>query len=117
MPRTILTPTEITAAGVAPSFVAADQANGMQFNNDGHTLLEVKDTGGGACTVTISANGSKVAGGAITIPNLTVSVPATTGDRLIGPFDCSIFNQAGGVVYVDFSTGTGVTITGYHINV
>lgn len=115
MARTVITPTEVTAVGVAPAFVAGDQANGMQVNNDGHLLVEVKCTGAGACTVTFTTNGAKVALGAITVPNLTVTVPATTGDRIIGPFDPGIFNQAGGILYIDFSTGTGVTITAYHI--
>lgn len=112
MPRTAITPLEITIAGVAPTFAPADNGNGMSFVNDGNTLLEVKNTGGGACTVTLTTPG-KVGG--IDIVDPTVIVPITTGDRIIGPFQPDIFNQAGGIVFVDFSTGTGVTVAVYHI--
>jgi hypothetical protein len=34
---------------------------------------------------------------------------------MIGPFDSSIFNQAGGLVYVDLSGATSVTLAAIHI--
>lgn len=113
MARTVISVQQVSLSGIAPSFSAGDQANGHQFANDGRTFLEVKNTGGSACTVTIRANGYKIGG--VTIQDQTVSVPATTGDRMIGPFDQSIFNQSGGVVNVDLSTGTGITIAAFKL--
>lgn len=107
MARTALTVQPVSIAGLAPAYTAADQPNGHEFVNDGNMLLHVKNTGGGACTVTLQTP-AVVSGVAVSDP--TVSVPATTGDRMIGPFDPTIFNQAGGLVYVDLSTGTGVTL-------
>lgn len=112
MARTAITPQDVILTGLAPSFAAGDQANGHQFANDGNCILEVKNTGAGACTVTVQT-ALKVGGMVITNP--TVVVPITTGDRMIGPFDPTIFNQAAGVVWVDLSTGTGVTVAVFHL--
>jgi hypothetical protein len=43
----------------------------------------------------------------------TVSVPATTGDRVCGPFDPAIFNDANGFVQVTYSAVTSVTVAAY----
>lgn len=107
MARTALTVQSAAISGLTPSYAAGDLANGHEFVNDGNTMLHVKNTGGGACTVTLQTPG-KVAG--VDISDPTVVVPATTGDKMIGPFDPTVFNQSGGLVYVDISTGTGVTL-------
>jgi hypothetical protein len=112
MARTVINRQDIVVTGLAPVYSAGDLANGHQFDNDGNTFLHVKNTGAGACTVTIQTYG-KVGGASLT--NLTVVVPITTGDRMIGPFDPTVFNQAGGAVYVDLSTGTGVTLAALHL--
>lgn len=106
MPRTALTVQNISLSGLAPSYAAADATNGNNFANDGSVFLHVKNTGAGACTVTIQTPG-KVAG--VDIAEVTLSVPATSGDKMIGPFDPTVFNQSDGTVNVDWSTGTGVT--------
>lgn len=106
MARTARTVQQISRSGLAPAYTAADNTNGETIPNNGTTFLHVKNTGGGACTVTISIPG-QVDGQAVA--SRTVSVPATTGDRMIGPFPTGTYNQSGGVVNVDYSTGTGVT--------
>jgi hypothetical protein len=69
-------------------------------------FLYVKNASGSPITVTIDTPGL-VDG--LAIANLTVSVPATTGERMIGPFPPGIYNQADGNVYVDWSSVTSVT--------
>ena len=93
MARTALSVQTISVAGQTPSFTAGDQPNGHEFQNDGHMFLEVKNTGAGTCTVTIQTPG-KVGG--VEIADPTVIVPITSGDKMIGPFEPTIFNQAGG---------------------
>lgn len=108
MPRTALPAAQqIALAGLAPSYAAVDQPNGNTFVNGPNVFLHVKNTGIGACTVTVITP-AKISG--VDIADPTVVVPATTGDRMIGPFDPTIFNQSDGTVYVDWSTGTGVTV-------
>lgn len=106
MARTALTVQNVALTGLAVSYVAAN-ADGHAVANDGNVALHVKNTGGGACTVTVTATG-KMAG--VSLVNPAVSVPATTGDRMIGPFDTTEFNQMDGSVYVDYSTTSGVTV-------
>jgi len=113
MPRTALTVQQILIDGIAPSFVAGDAVNHHSFSNTGEELLEVKNTGGAPVTVTIKANGVKVGG--VLVPDVTVSVPATTGVKMIGRMDPSVFNQAGGLVNVDLSSGTGITIAAFRL--
>ena len=105
MARTALTAQSLTSVGMTPAYASADNANGENFSNNGRRVLHVKNTGGGSCTVTVAISAT-VDGIAAT--NRTVTVAATTGDRLIGPFP-SVYNQTDGSINVDYSTGTGVT--------
>jgi len=91
--------------GTTPGYGAAN-ADGHSFENVGREFLQVKNTGTEK-TVTVQTPGT-VDG--LAIEELTVTVAATTGDKMIGPFPTHVFNQSGGVVYVDFSAVTGVTV-------
>ena len=106
MPRTALTSQTVVNSGITPAYSAGDAANGHQFNNDGHQFIHIKNGGGSSINCTISTN-AKVAG--ITIPNVVVAV-TNAQERMIGPFDPLIFNQAGGLVYFDLSGATSVTL-------
>lgn len=107
MARAVLSVQKVVPSGLQPVYSAGDLANGHEFANDGNVFLHVKNTGGGACTVTVQTPATV---GGMAIAEAIVSVPATTGDRMIGPFNTTIFNQVGGLVYVDLSTATGVTL-------
>jgi len=105
MARTVITPQQIARTGLASALAQPDLANGNQFANDGVCFLYVKN-GGAQITVTISTPGT-VDG--LAIADLVVTVPATTGERMIGPFPAGIYNQSDGNVYVDWSSVTSVT--------
>lgn len=98
------------------TYTAADNANGMKFDNNGNTLLIVKNTGAGACTVTVRA----VADEAGRTVDLVLVCPITTGFLIAGPFRTQWWNQRVapdvGSVGVDFSTGTGVTVAVCRLN-
>lgn len=106
MARTALTPQVITRAGIAPTYSAAN-VDGHSWPNSGNQLLQVKNASGSPVTVTfpipVMVDGQAVA-------SKTVSVPATTGDRLIGPFAPGQYNQLNGDLNVDFSAVTSVTV-------
>lgn len=106
MARTVLSVQPIVRTGLTPSFTSSASA-GMSFPNDGRTFIEVKNTSGSAATVSIDVPGTV---DDLAVTDRTVSVGATTGDKMIGPFPTSVYNQADGSVYVDFSHVTSLTI-------
>lgn len=113
MPRTVLTKQALSDAGVAATYVTPDATGVAIPDNDGETIVIVKNASGAPITVTPKAY-LTVNGQALT--NKTVSVPATTGERIIGPFPVAVYNRAVGDtdpndVYLDFSAVTSVTIT------
>lgn len=110
MARTDLSVQDIARSGLAPSFSAAN-ADGHAIYNDGKTFIEVKNTDASPITVTIQTPGT-VDG--LAISDRTVTIPATTGDKMIGPFPPDKYNQISGSdkgkVYVDFSAVSNVTV-------
>lgn len=99
--------TQSTTGGVAPPTFAAAAGGGDQFSNNGKTYYEVKNGGGAPVTVTFARQKSCDQG---TVHSTTVSVPATTGDRICGPFDTGLYNDANGMVQVTYSAVTSVTV-------
>lgn len=110
MARTVLTKQAIVQAGLTPSLAAAN-VDGHYFEGSGTVYLEVKNASAGAIDVTVQTPAT-VAG--LAVAELVVSIPATTGQKKIGPFMPRAFNRpAGGsdagLVYVDFSAVASVT--------
>jgi hypothetical protein len=106
----LLTVQALDIVGVAPSFVAVSSSD--EFPNDGKTVIEVKNGGGSSDTVTIDSleacnQGSDHNGGS--------SVPATTGDKVFGPFPMSRFNNSNGRVTITHSFTTSVTCAVYRL--
>jgi hypothetical protein len=95
-----------TAAGSSPLLNVVDT---FQFNNTGKEFLHFMKSGAGACTVTISTPGT-VDG--LAIADRTVTVAATTGDNMIGPFPPSNYNTAGTATFAGFTVSevTGLTV-------
>lgn len=107
MPRTALTVQDVVLAGLAPAYVAGDAVNQHEFANDGKVFLHVKNAGVASINVTVKA---AVTHGGFTLTDKVVAVPATTGDKMIGPFDPAVCNQSGGLVNIDLSDATSVTL-------
>lgn len=107
MARATLTAQTPARTGTTITFAAVDAANGDQFANNGRRLLRFKNTAGSAVTVTVSigatVDGSSAAG-------KTITVPATTGDVTTGVYPTYPYNQSNGFVYLDYSSGTNVTV-------
>lgn len=112
MPRTALTVQTISLTGLTPAFVAGDAVNHHEFLNDGNAYLEVKNTSGSPVNVTIQTPAKM---GGMDVTDLVVSIPATSGDKRIGPFSTRTFNQSGGLVYVDLASSSGITIGAFHL--
>lgn len=81
-----------TPAGTA--FTAGDTGS---FTNDGKTFLRVRNTGASAAAFSITTPGT-VDG--LAVANRSVTIPITTGDKLIGPFPPSFYNDGSDLVAV-----------------
>ncbi len=99
-----LTVQKMVLTGVAPTFVAVAASD--VFPNDGKTYIEVKNAGGTQDVVTIPAQSTCSQG---SLHDSVTTVPITTGDRVIGPFDPTRFNNSSGQVTVNHSFTTSVT--------
>lgn len=106
----VLAVQRVTAAGLAPSYVAAS-ATGDSFPNDGRTVLLVKNGDTVAHTVTIIS--AKTCNQGFQ-HNLTVSV-AAGATMMIGPFPVERFNNEQGQVQVNYDAVTSVTVAAVKI--
>lgn len=100
---------QVVEAGLAPSYTGSlSTSDTYQWNNSGREILHVKKTGSGSCTVGVVTPGT-VGAGSLAIADLSVTVPATTGDKMIGPFATGLYNDSSGKISVTFSEVTGLT--------
>jgi len=81
-------------------------AGGDEFANNNVEFIHAKCTGGSPIIITIVT--SKTVDG-LAIADRTVTVPVNE-DRMIGPFDKSIYNDANGSVQLAYSDPDGGTI-------
>ena len=108
-----VTPQDILASGLTTSYNASLSASDTYLiPNDGATFLHFKKTGAGSCTVTIATNGSYKG---LAIADQTATVPATTGDVMVGPFPTNPYNNSAGQVAVTLSNITGLSMAAYRI--
>lgn len=107
MPRTNLAIQTVSPAGITPSYTAGDSVNGHDFYNDGNMFVHAKNTNAAVRNLTFQTPAKM---GGVDVAELVVQLPATTGDKMIGPFDPTTFNQADGKVYVDLDASAGVTL-------
>ena len=98
---------KITNAGVDESFTAIDATDTYFVRNTAGVLLHFKNTGGSASTVTLVTPNS-VAGFAIA--DQQVTIPATTGDRMVAALPTSVFNDGQGFVTFTQDQASGVTV-------
>ncbi len=111
MADTRYAPLKITKFGLTTAYTAGIIVGTTDFvmKNDGRTFLHVKKGGAGACSMIVKTPG-QVAG--LDIAELTVSIPATTGDVMLGPFPPTVFNDGNGDMRFNFSEVTGLTFMG-----
>jgi hypothetical protein len=103
----LLTPQTVTKAGIAPAYTTVNATDTIALAPGAVQFLHVKNGNAAACTVTIVDAGTTPAGSAATNP--TVTVPLSTGDRMIGPLKNSFADQTTGVISVTYSIQTTVT--------
>jgi hypothetical protein len=94
------------SSGLTPAYAAGSATETYLIPNNGDVFVHVKKTGLGDCTVTV-VTPNTVAG--LAIADYTATVPATTGDKMIGPFAPNDFNNGGSQITMTFSEVTGLT--------
>lgn len=103
---TLLNPQTVARTGLAPVYSAVSASDTVAPTPGAALFLHVKNGNASACTVTLVDAGTTPAGSAATNP--TVTVPANTGDRMIGPLPGSM--AAGtGLITVTYSVTATVT--------
>ena len=121
MARTVLTVQEISRTGLDITYVAGDQANGHSFDNIRHNVfLHVKNSNAETRVVTITTPNT-VDG--LAIGDLTVTIPANTGDTMIGPFPGSLYDtidtdpdpDIDPAIFVGLSADAGITLAAVRI--
>lgn len=103
MARNALVSQAPSAAGITPTYAAVDNINGMSFVNTGRTILHIKASGALAITFRMpgTADGVAFVGGG------KVYTFAGAGEVMVSLRNASIYAQADGTTYVDFSTAAG----------
>ncbi|BBC29996.1 hypothetical protein SGFS_012900 [Streptomyces graminofaciens] len=97
----------IARSGLTPTYSAA--AGSTTVTCGDRSFLHVKNTNGSSMTVTVTAT-AQVDGQAVA--DLVVTVPATTGDKMIGPLLGRLFASTadGTSAAITYSSTTGVTV-------
>lgn len=104
-----LTTQSITRAGVTPTYAAA--AGGGDACEVGDDIyLHVKNTDAATRTVTLAIPSSASTYPNVTYTNVAVTIPATTGDKLIGPISALFKDATTGLCTITYSAATNVTI-------
>lgn len=103
----LLSAQSIVKAGLAPVYSAVSASDTIAPVPGSQLFLHVKNANAGACTVTLVDGGKTPAGSSAASP--TVSVPATTGDRMIGPLPRSMVDSSTGLITVTYSVTASVT--------
>src|SRR5438477_3746909 len=104
MARTARAATVITSAGLAVNLTAVDSGNGETMPYNGRRVLHVKNASGGSINVTVK-NPVLVDGQAA--PDRVVAVGAGA-EKFIG-LQSSVYLQADGANYIDYSASVSVT--------
>ncbi len=105
MAESALTVQAAVLAGLTPAYAAAN-ADGNYFPNSGKEFLHIKNSGI-STVVTIDSPAACNQG---TQHDVAVTVPPTTGDKIIGPFPKERFNDGSGNCHLTYAQVTGITI-------
>lgn len=106
-----LTTQAINRAGVTPSYAAvAGGGDACECGDD--IYLHFKNTNAATCTVTFAIPASASTYPNVTYTNPAVVIPATTGDKLIGPISAGLFKDptTGLATFTYTGTSTNTTV-------
>jgi hypothetical protein len=109
MSRSTISTFTITHDGTQMVLSNVDSVNGNQYiNTGGQHILYIANTSTVSTIATVHSNVE--VDGSLVAPNRLITVSAAT-TKLAGPFPASVYNQDGGVVFVDCTPTTGVNLS------
>lgn len=106
-----LNPQVVSLDGLAPAYGAAVASTKVPCGE--RNFLHVKNAAGSSMTVTLTST-AQVRGAVVA--DKIITIPATTGDKLIGPLTADLFAGAlDGLCSVAYSSTTSVTVAALRI--
>lgn len=100
-----LTTQSVTRAGVTPSYVAVTGGgDACEVGDD--IYLHFKNTNAATYTVTLAIPSSASTYPNVTYTNVAVTIPATTGDKLIGPISALFKDTTTGLCTITYAGTT-----------
>ena len=103
-----LTPQKLLKAGITPAYTGSLlTANTYMIRNTGRMFLHFKKSAAVIANIVIE---TPVTVDGLAVEELSVAVPATTGDKMIGPFAPTIFNDGLGDVRFSPDDVDGLTV-------
>lgn len=106
----VLTVQDVTVSGLTPAYAAAS-AGGDTFVNNGRIMLHIKN--GGASPITVTIVSAKTCNFGFQ-HDITVTINASS-EKMIGPFPPERFNNDSGMVQVNYSAVTSVTVAALEV--
>lgn len=101
-------PQDSTDVGVTVSRFGSLSTSDTYFvKNNGSLFLNFQKSSAGACIVTIKTPATV---GGLAVAERTVTVPASTGDMIIGPFPPGIYNDSSGNIQYTLDEITGLDV-------
>lgn len=100
----LLTIQQVTITGTTPSYVAVSASDTLI--PDERAFLIIKNANASADTATVVVPGNYLAQA---IPDVAVSVPATTGERWIGPLTQALADPVTSLITITHSVTATVT--------
>lgn len=102
-----LTTQSITRAGITPAYTAASASDAMECGDD--MFLHAKNTNAATRDVTFAIPSSASTYPNIVYTNVTVTIPATTGDKMIGPISALFKDTSTGLCTITTSAQTNLS--------
>lgn len=99
----------ITRAGVTPTYAAA--AGGGDACEVGDDIfLHFKNTNASVRNITLAIPSTASTYANVTYTNVVVQIPATTGDKMIGPISALFKDGTTGMVTITYDAVTNLTV-------
>ena len=111
-----LTTQVINRAGLGPTYGAA-AGGGDAMSCGSGMFLHCKNASGAPITVTLNVPAARTYEPNVAITSPAISVPATTGDRMIGPVDAATFaDPVTGLCSITYSGVTSFTVAAVQLS-
>jgi hypothetical protein len=95
-----------TGSGVTPTYNPTS-AGGDKFSPGASVWVHAKNTNASPRIITFATAGKLAE---FDVADMTATIPATTGDKMLGPFPADIFAAADGLVAMTYDAPTNLSI-------